>query len=117
MPASNLAIRATPAQENDPSELVHSLRDRDWERRYILAYARGHWLQAAHDVAEDMRRKNIQVTPADLELELMLAVFRSRNINSLIVDNPVGYPIEARIEMAVRDYFALVVTEAVDDGG
>ena len=105
MAASNLAIRLT-TQENDSSEF-RLPRDINWERRYCLAHARGRWQQGAHDVAEDLRRRNIPITPANLEVELMLGVVRSRSINSLIVANPVEYSVEERIGIAVRDYFAL----------
>jgi hypothetical protein len=100
-----LSIRAASDLASAVARSLRGEPDRDFQRRFVLAHSRSRWAQASHDCGETLRRDGIDVTPANLEIGLMMLIGQSRRGCDLLLDQLPGCSIETRITIAVSDYF------------
>jgi hypothetical protein len=76
--------------------------DRVFERRYLVAYARGNLMQIVHDQAEELRRGGIPVDSETLRSAVLMIV--GRTMRSAIAIDLIDDALATLIDLAVADY-------------
>jgi hypothetical protein len=83
---------------------VRGAPDLVFQRRILLGYLRGLLFQQCHDSAEDLRRDQVEVTPANLRTALTLAIVYARPRSSLVPWSVDERRVSRMIDIVVTDY-------------